>query len=497
MTAASPPGSADGAGVAARVGRGTASSWLVWLAARGLTLLTLVLLTRALPANQLGSVFSAIAIGVLGASLAMGGLPDATTRHAASASAAQEPFGWGDIRRSLLRFVATLPLITGILVIVALSSPDGTSAGVIVASLLLAATQGGTTIIASVYRARGQAARYVVITNFLTSLGRAAVAALVLAVGRGGGIVVLWTFVGLNVAVIGATWRRAMHGLPDTESHAEGDGAIQLGGVLWSLFGNLDVVVVGAVLGASAAGQYGASLRLAEFAIQFIVAFAVPYLPEATRLAVSGEDAPLRLLYRTASRWSALVTLLAAGVGFVAAPALGHIVYPRDPAGTAELMRVLFVGYAVHGALGQTYSTMLALGAYREIRLSGLIGLPVVVAVTLGLTEAFGAVGAALATASVYVVSGIAWALVVGRGLRAAPFDERYGRALAACGGTLAVAIVALVAARGAPPLGQVAVTITAGFVAWTILVPLSGALTTEERARVKRLLPRGIRTSA
>jgi O-antigen/teichoic acid export membrane protein len=496
MTTASPP-TGEGATVAARVGRGTASSWLVWLASRALTLLTLVLLTRALPPDQLGSVFSAIAIGVLGASLAMGGLPDATTRHAASASASQEPFGWGDVRRSLLRFVATLPLITGILIIVAVSSPDGTSAGVVVASLLLAATQGGTTIIASIYRARGEAARYVMVTNFLTSLGRAAVAALVLIIGHGGGVFVLWTFVALNIAVIAATWSRAMSGLPRTESKAEGDGAIQLGGVLWSLFGNLDVVVVGAVLGAAAAGQYGASLRLAEFAIQFIVAFAVPYLPEATRLAVSGARGPLQILYRTAGRWSTLVTLLAAGVGFVAAPALGHIVYPHDPSGTTHLLRVLFIGYAVHGALGQTYSTMLALGDYRAIRLSGLIGLPLVVALTIGLTEAFGAVGAASATASVYVVSGIAWALVVGRGLRTAPFDERYPRAVVACAGAVGIAVLAAVATRGAPPLGQAAGIMSAGFVAWAVFVPLSGALTGSERARLDRLLPARLRTSA
>ena len=55
---------------------------------------------------------------------------------------------------------------------------------------------------------------------------------------------------------------------------------MQLGGVVWSLMGNLDVVVVDGVLGAPhAAGRYGAALRLAEVGIQFLIALSVIYLP--------------------------------------------------------------------------------------------------------------------------------------------------------------------------------------------------------------------------
>ncbi len=66
---------------------------------RVLTLATLVLLTHALPAEGLGTLFSALAAGVLGAALAMGGLPDATTRQAAAST--EMPFGRGDVRRAL------------------------------------------------------------------------------------------------------------------------------------------------------------------------------------------------------------------------------------------------------------------------------------------------------------------------------------------------------------------------------------------------------------
>jgi O-antigen/teichoic acid export membrane protein len=429
-----------------------------------------------------------LALGVLGAALAMGGLPDATTRHAASDTEAK--FGRGNVRRSLVRFAATLPLITGLLVLIAYSSPGSVDAAIIVASLLLAVTQGATTIVASIFRARGQAARFAFVTVFFTSAGRAVVAAGALVFGASSGLV-LWLFVLLNVALIAFTWHAAVSGLPDTASRAEGDASMQLGGVVWSLLGNLDVVVVGAVLGAGSAGQYGAALRLAEFSIQFLIAFAVLYLPEATKLAVADRPAALRALYQTTCRWSALITLLAAGVGFVAAPALAHIIFPHDPSTTATLLRILFAGYALHGALGQTYSTLIAIGAYRDVRVSSIVALPTVVLGTIGLTEAFGLVGAASATCSAYAVLGICWALLVAHRLRVGPFDEFYVRAVVACVASLAVAVVVALATAGAPPAGSVVAIGFAALLTWTILLPFSGGLSPRERVFVGRLRAR------
>ena len=74
--AASTADSAVDGAATRRIGRGTAVTWLAWVGGRLLTLLTLVLLTRALSPDDLGSVLAALATGVLGASLAIeGGCP--------------------------------------------------------------------------------------------------------------------------------------------------------------------------------------------------------------------------------------------------------------------------------------------------------------------------------------------------------------------------------------------------------------------------------------
>jgi O-antigen/teichoic acid export membrane protein len=468
-----------------RIGRGTAVMWLAWIGARLLTLVTLVLLTNALPPDGIGALLAALATGVLGAALAMGGLPDATTRHAASA--ADAGFGRGDVRRSLRRFAATLPVIAALLVVIAYSSPGAVDAAIVAAGLLLAVTQGATTIVASIFRARGQAGRFAFVTTLFVSIGRAVVglAALVFELDVG---VVLWSFVGLNAALILLTWRAALSGLPDTESHAEGEGAMQLGGVVWSLLGNLDLVVVGVVLGAEAAGVYGAALRIAEISVQFLIALSIIYLPEATKLVVRGRTDALVTLYRTTCRWSSLISLLGAGVGFVIAPALARIVFPDDADTASTLLRILLVGFAVHGALGQTYSTLLALGAYADIRRASLVALPSLVVGTVALAAVFGTVGAAVATAAAYTFTAVWWAWLVARRIGATPFDGLYVRALLACAMSWVAAAVVFGLVADAAAATAVVATGAAAILAWLVALRVVGGLSRSERVSVARL---------
>ncbi len=161
----------------------------------------------------------------------MGGLPDALTRNAAS-SEGESGFGRGDVLRAMARFGVTLPGIALLIVLIASASPGSASVGLISAGFLLAVTQGATTIIASIYRARGQAGRFALVNTVMASVGRTVVAVVVYLMGADAGTV-LWLFVALNAAVILLTWRAAMSGLPNSQKRHAGQGAMQLGGVVW------------------------------------------------------------------------------------------------------------------------------------------------------------------------------------------------------------------------------------------------------------------------
>ena len=105
------------AGAAARVGMGTAINWVAWIVARALALVTLILLVRTLPDDDLGAVLASIAAGLLGATLATGGLPDATARAAASPTQSGT-FGRGDLWDAFMRFGATLPFVIALLFLI-------------------------------------------------------------------------------------------------------------------------------------------------------------------------------------------------------------------------------------------------------------------------------------------------------------------------------------------------------------------------------------------
>jgi O-antigen/teichoic acid export membrane protein len=473
---------------ARRVGRGTAVNWIAWILARALALGTLVLLTRALGAGELGALLAALAAGVLGAALAAGGLPDATARQAAAAESPQEGFGRGDLRRALARFAAVLPLVLAAVIAITVEAGDGFALSHVLAAVVLAVTQGVTTIMASVFRARGQAGRFALATNLGSSAGRAVIALLAFLLTWDGGLV-LWAFAAVNTAVAAVTWQEAVRGLPNTASRVDGEGALHLGGVVWSLLGNADVVTVGLLLGAGPAGTYSVSLRVAEFSAQFVVAISLFYMPEATRLAVASSREALLAVYRAACRWSAITTLVVAGIGFATAPELGELIYPDDASTVGVLLRILFAGFAVQGALGVSYSTLVAIGAYRSIRAAAVVSLPLIVAGTVALTAAWELRGAAWATLIAYVLLNGTWVAQVAAQLGTTPFDARYARGLLACAGSWLAVLGAERALDSAGPVVTVSVVGAVGVATAAALLLAARVLGPTEMDMLRRLL--------
>lgn len=481
------------AGAASRLGRGTAITWLAWLAARALALATLVLLTQTLSADDLGALLAALAAGVLGATLATGGLPDATTRSASLE--AETGFGRGDVRRALVRFAVTCPAIVALVFAIVAQRDGGLDWSLLASSSLLAVTQGGTAIVASIFRARGQAGRYALVTSLIMSVGRTGVAVAALATGAGAGVV-LWAFVLVNVGVIAAAWESALRGLPATTSSDTGTAALHLGGAVWSLLQNLDVVVVGLVVGVGGAGTYGVALRLAEFALVILVAVGVLYLPEAVRLAHGRHRRELVQLYRTSSRWCVLIALPIGGVGFIVAPDLAEVLMPDHAESATTVLRILLPAYALQGALGLAYPTAVALGADRAIRLTALWAVPALLAVTVAFTELWGLAGAATATLLAFSALTVWWVLEVRGLLGALPFDALFGRALASCLVSWVGAAIGTLATRGQAPLVSLAVGVLAGVVSWLVLVRFAGALSGPELRTLARMGQRGFRLS-
>ena len=385
-----------------------------------------------------------------------------------------------------------LPFVLVAVIVISAGSEGGLGASGVAAAVLLAVTQGATTIAASVFRARNQPGRFALATNLAVSVGRAAIAGLALGADLSGDTV-LWAFALLNAVVALVTWRHATRGLPESATDMSGVGALQLGGVVWSLLGNLDVVIVGLLLGAAPAGTYSVSLRVAEFSAQFLVAISLFFLPEATRLAVSGAREAVVALYRAACRWSAFTTLVVVGIGFISAPEIARIVYPDEQETTTTLLRILLAGYGVQGALGVGYATLSAIGAYGAIWHSSLAGLPLLVVGTIVLTGVWELTGAAVSTLAAYALLNAWWTWRTVAELDASPFDARYARFAAAClAGWLAAGLADLgLAGTGASALLTLVVVGGAGVAASGLGLIAFGALSPGERELASRVLGR------
>jgi O-antigen/teichoic acid export membrane protein len=252
------------------------------------------------------------------------------------------------------------------------------------------------------------------------------------------------------------------------------------------------VVTVGLLLGAGKAGTYSVALRVAEFSAQFVIAISLFFLPEATRLAVSGQRDRLVGLYRSACRWSALSTLLVAGIGFVTAPEIAEIVLPDKSGTITALLRILFVGYAVQGALGVSYATLSAAGSFRAIWISSIVSLPLLVAGTAVLTQVWGLPGAAASTLIGYVGLNVWWTERTVAELGASPIDARYVRGVAACATGWAAAGLVALAASGASAVASLAAASAAGLAVALPALLLLRAFTPGETAALRRLLDRG-----
>jgi O-antigen/teichoic acid export membrane protein len=90
----------------------------------------------------------------------------------------------------------------------------------------------------------------------------------------------------------------------------------------------IDLILVGAILGASSAGVYGLAVAAGSLASLPFVALALPLSPLVAELRATGEHARLARVITASTRWTLGITAVVAGVlaaaGPVGLPLLGH-----------------------------------------------------------------------------------------------------------------------------------------------------------------------------
>jgi O-antigen/teichoic acid export membrane protein len=142
---------------------------------------------------------------------------------------------------------------------------------------------------------------------------------------------------------------------------------------------------------------YSAAMRLVDFLPLPLLAIAYTYLPIATKLHAEGQQNRLNSLYSAVTRWCCLVSLPIAFVLIVDAEFVLKLLFGNRYLASAEILRILCLGYLFHAFLGPNAMTLLALGRTYPMIVSSLIGATINSILCIVLIPIYGISGAAIA----------------------------------------------------------------------------------------------------
>lgn len=220
--------------------------------------------------------------------------------------------------------------------------------------------------------------------------------------------------------------------------HAVPNTIGSLGGLLRS---RVDVLLIGFVLSASAAGIYNISLFLTGFVGLPLLAVNQLFPPIASRLYTNGDVAELQAAYSTMTRWVFSGALLVAVVELVYGTELLRLFGPEYPQG--YLVLVLFVlGQLLNAAVGSAgWLLLMTDHQYLAAFNSWMLG-----ALNVGLSYyfllEFGLIGAALGTAGALGLINVVRVSALWYLEDLHPFTRLFAKPLAAALGMAAVSLV-------------------------------------------------------
>lgn len=415
------------------------ASWnLGALALMALTGVAVSLFVVAVRGRAALGVFSQVyAIYVVAAQLAALGIHDSAQKHAA-----QHADDGREVRR-LARGAAEAATLTALLVAVllGLASPlvgaatasPAVGHGILVVApgvWLFGVNKALLGVLNGLRRMRtyalAQSARVVAILGTVIGIGSSSLPDWALAGAFVAAEAVVLGFVGVALwsTLRGATerevasWRR---------THVRFGLRALPGGLLAESFVRIDIVILGLFLGDAEVGTYGFAAFFAEGLVQIPVVVRTVVNPVFVRRLGQGDAAGVARLSRRAGVAGVALTGLAAAAVLLLLPLLGRWLDPSFVGSARGLLGIMLVGICFYSAF--LPSDYLLLQAGLPGRQSALMVSNVLVSVLLNglLINAYGAQGAAMATALAYAWSALALTLAAARwlGMTRTPFIAR------------------------------------------------------------------------
>lgn len=390
----------------------------VTIAARGSALFGASMVVRLLGTSESGPFFLLIAAATVLAGVVAIGMPEAVSRSAANNEdgAYRATILGSALARSLSCTALTLVLVT--VLVVLLDSVSRTlilaalMAGCIAAELIVSAWlrvigRGPT---AEIISASGPvlfavsavlASSVVVASGTEVAVWRAGLEA----IGAALALVVVLRYLIKTGSSLPEVWRSRPHG----------SSALWMTGLCWLVLQQSDILLLGAIRGSNAVGEYAPILKTADLAAIPLGLLAAYTLPRAARLRKPRDVGILKSTYLESSRAAFVLASPVLVLMLVSPQAVLQVLFgvALDSTGVT-ISRVLIAAYWINGILGLNGATLEGVGNLSTLALRSLSGLVVGLFANIFLIASYGALGAAIGTLVAFTYlnalnSGILW----------------------------------------------------------------------------------------
>ena len=198
--------------------------------------------------------------------------------------------------------------------------------------------------------------------------------------------------------------------------------------LVFLLMNTTDAVLLGALHGVDEVAAWRVVQPLGGLNQLVLSSFTLLFVPAAARLFARGAGDEMRDLYWQTAIWMAVSTFPIFIVTFALAEPVTVLLYEPRYAASAIFLSLLALGRYVDVVLGFNGLTLRVFGNMRAVVAVNLFAAVVNLGLNLLLIPRFGALGAAVATASTLILYNIAKQVALARAARLPAFEPRYLR---------------------------------------------------------------------
>lgn len=205
-----------------------------------------------------------------------------------------------------------------------------------------------------------------------------------------------------------------------------------LSSIFWILLPKTDILMLGYFKTSHTVGIYNAAVPLGEILMLFSRAFIPLFIPIFTELISQHKNQDISDLYRLIIRWTATATIPVFLALIITPKHMLYLFFGSKYIEAAVPLQILAAGYLIPIILGPNTSLLIVMGKTKTVMLNNTFLFLINICLNILLIPPFGLIGAALATASSFILHRLLTLYEIIKETQYHPFDNKLIKTLSA-----------------------------------------------------------------